>query len=33
VSPLGIVQQIVTRYGAIADDMLFLGDGQPRAMF
>jgi hypothetical protein len=33
VSPLGIVQQIVTRYGAIADDTLFLGDGQPRAMF
>jgi hypothetical protein len=30
---LGVVQQIVTRYKAIADDTLFLGDGQPRAIF
>ena len=33
VSRLGVVQQIVTRYRAIADDTLFLGDGQLRAIF
>jgi hypothetical protein len=33
VSRLGVVQHIVTRYKAIADDTLFLGDGQPRAIF
>jgi hypothetical protein len=30
---LGIVQRIVTRYRAVADDTLFLGNGQPRAIF
>jgi hypothetical protein len=33
VSPLGVVQHIATRYRAIADDTLYLGDGQPRAIF
>ena len=32
-SPLAAVQQIYTRYKAIADDTLYLGDGQPRAIF
>jgi hypothetical protein len=30
---LGVVQHVVTRYKAIADDTLFLGDGRPRAIF
>ena len=33
VSPLAAVQRIYTRYQAIADDTLYLGDGQPRAIF
>ena len=32
-SPLAAVQQIYTRYTAIADDTLYLGDGRPRAIF
>jgi len=32
-SPLAAVQQIYTRYQAIADDTLYLGDGRPRAIF
>ncbi len=32
-SPLAAVQQIYTRYKAIADDTLYLGDGRPRAIF
>lgn len=31
--PLPAVQRIVTRYKAIADDTLYLGDGRPRAVF
>jgi hypothetical protein len=33
VSPLAAVQQIYTRYAAIVDDTLYLGDGRPRAIF
>jgi hypothetical protein len=32
-SPLAAVQRLYTRYRAIADDTLYLGDGRPRAIF
>ena len=32
-SRLAAIQQIYTRYKAIADDTLYLGDGRPRAIF
>ena len=32
-NPLAAVQRVYTRYRAIADDTLYLGDGRPRAIF